>query len=136
MRLTKRVTNWSCICCFLHVFKPVEHVLACARVIARIQWRRLTLDSRFTSCNFMLHKIMWGIYLRGYVVVMTTAQLYSTKPELRFCVGSNPAGGVLEIRDGEDLWQWFWLEIRLNTNRQSTIPQKQLIIIIIIQIIP
>ena len=32
-----------------------------------------------------------------------TAQLHSTKPELRFCVGSNPARGVSEIRDGEDL---------------------------------
>ena len=37
------------------------------------------------------------------VVVITTAQLHSRKPELRFCAGSNPARGVLEIRDGEDL---------------------------------
>ena len=37
------------------------------------------------------------------VVVITTEQLHSTKPELRFCAGSNPARGVLEIRDGEDL---------------------------------
>ena len=36
-------------------------------------------------------------------VVITTAQLYSTKSELRFCAGSNPASGVSEIRDGEDL---------------------------------
>ena len=33
-----------------------------------------------------------------------------------------------EIRDGEDLWQWSWLEIRLNTFLRSTIPQKQFII--------
>ena len=40
----------------------------------------------------------------GYdVVVITAAQLHSTKPELRFCAGSNPAHGVSEIRDGEDL---------------------------------
>ena len=37
------------------------------------------------------------------VVVITTAQLHSTKPELRFCVGSYPACSMLEIRDGEDL---------------------------------
>ena len=37
------------------------------------------------------------------VVVIITAQLYSTKLELRFCTGSNSARGVLEIRDGEDL---------------------------------
>ena len=49
-------------------------------------------------------------------VVITTAQLHSTKPEL----------------DGEDLWQWSRLEIRLNTFRRSTIPQKQFIIIIFI----
>ena len=41
-------------------------------------------------------------YCRG-VVVITTAQLHSTKPDLRFCAGSNPPRGVSEIRDGEDL---------------------------------
>ena len=37
------------------------------------------------------------------VVVITTAQPHSTKPELRLSAGSNPARGVSEIRDGEDL---------------------------------
>ena len=46
-----------------------------------------------------LIQTMW----RRGVVVITTAQLHSTKPELRFCAGSNPARGVSEIRDGEDL---------------------------------
>ena len=32
------------------------------------------------------------------VLAITTAQLYSTKPELGFCAGSNPAHGVSEIR--------------------------------------
>ena len=40
---------------------------------------------------------------RHGVVVITTAQLHSTKPELRFHAGLNPARGVSEIRDGEDL---------------------------------
>ena len=35
-------------------------------------------------------------------MVIITAQLHSTKPELRFRAGSNPAGGVSEICDGED----------------------------------
>ena len=65
-------------------------------------------------------------------MVITTAQLHSTKPELRFCAGSNPARGVSEIRDGEDLWQWSRLEIRLNAFRRSAIPQNQFITIIII----
>ena len=66
--------------------------------------------------------------MRRGVVVITTAQLYSTKPELTFCAGSNPARGVSEIRDGEDLWQWSRLEIKLNAFRRSTILQKQFII--------
>ena len=37
-------------------------------------------------------------------MVITTGQLYSTKPEFRFCAGSNPICGVWEIRDGESLW--------------------------------
>ena len=31
-------------------------------------------------------------------------ELYSTKLELRFWAGSNPARGVSEIRNGKDLW--------------------------------
>ena len=44
-----------------------------------------------------------GKMLRHGVVVITTAQLHSTKPELRFYAGSNPAYSVPEICDGEDL---------------------------------
>ena len=62
----------------------------------------------------------YSLWRRG-VTVITTAQLHSTKPELRFCAGSNPACSVSEIRDGEDLWQWSRLEIRLNAFRRSTI---------------
>ena len=64
-------------------------------------------------------------------MVITTAQLHLTKPELRLCAGSNPACGVSEIHDVEDLWKWSLLEIRLNAYRRSTIPQKQFTIIII-----
>ena len=63
-------------------------------------------------------------------VIIFTAQLHSTKPELWFCAGSNPAHGVSEIHEDEDLWQWSRLEIRLKAFRRSTIPQKQFIIII------
>ena len=42
------------------------------------------------------------IQWRRRVVVITTAQLHLTKPELRFCAGSNPAC-VSEIRNGENL---------------------------------
>ena len=40
---------------------------------------------------------------------------------------SSPARSVSEIRDGEYLRQWYRLEIRLNTFRQSTISQKKTI---------
>ena len=47
-----------------------------------------------------MHHLQWW---RCGVVVITDAQLHSTKPELRLSAGSNPAQGVSEIRDGEDL---------------------------------
>ena len=40
---------------------------------------------------------------RRGVVVTTSAQVHSNKPELRFCAGSSPAHGEWEIRDGEHL---------------------------------
>ena len=42
---------------------------------------------------------MW----RCGVVVITTAQPHSTKPEIRFCVGSNPVPDISETGDDEDL---------------------------------
>ena len=43
------------------------------------------------------------ISLHRGVVDITTAKLHSTKCELRFWAGSNPARGVSEICNGEDL---------------------------------
>ena len=37
------------------------------------------------------------------VVVITTEELHSAIPELRFCAGSSPAHDVFKIHDGEDL---------------------------------
>ena len=87
--------------------------------------------SFFINSCYFLPSYLWH---RG-VVVTTTAQLHSTKPELRICAGSTPTRGVSKIRDGEDLWKWSRLELRLNAFRRSTIIQKQFIIIIIIIII-
>ena len=36
-------------------------------------------------------------------VVVIAAQLHSTKPEIMFGAGPDPARGVSEIRNGEDL---------------------------------
>ena len=48
-------------------------------------------------------KILFHFMWRRGVVVITTAQLHSTKLELRFHTGSNPACSVSEIHIGEDL---------------------------------
>ena len=67
-----------------------------------------------------LHSLSNMICSYRSVVVIITAQLYSTKPEFKFCAGSYPAHGVSEIRDGEDLWQWSPLEIRLNALKNNS----------------
>ena len=41
--------------------------------------------------------------MRCGVVVISTVQLHSSKPELRFCAGSYPARGTSEIGNGQDL---------------------------------
>ena len=46
-----------------------------------------------------IYKMLW----RHDLVAITTAQLHSTNPELRFFTGSSPARGVSEIRNGDDL---------------------------------
>ena len=58
-------------------------------------------------------------------------ELIHNIPKLRFCAGPNPAWGMSEIHDDENLCQWSGLEIRLNAFRRPTIPRKQFIIIII-----
>ena len=96
---------------------------------------------KWTTFQVRIEKSTWFLTYkyrskrRRGVVVIAPAQLHSTKPELRFCAGPIPALCVSEIRDGEDLWQWSRLEMRLNAFLRSTIPKEQFIIIIIIIII-
>ena len=49
------------------------------------------------------------------VVIIATAQLQSTEPDPRFCLGSNPTQGVQEICDGENLGQGSWVGITLKS---------------------
>ena len=69
------------------------------------------------------------------VVIITTAQLHSTKPELRFCAGSKPC--LWRVGDS-----WWWGSLTMVPARNkakrfssATIPQKQFFIIIITIII-
>ena len=107
---------------FINVtFLSLIHVaLMRKRLIGSVLWRHVVVVAPWCSV------VLW---CRG-VVIITTTQLHSTKPE--FCAGSNPARSLSEIRDGKDLWQWSRLEARPNAFRRSTIPQKQFIIITII----
>ena len=98
----------NCICIYSH--KPIYECLCAYLYFCIYTWRR-------------------------GVMLITTTQLYSSKLELRFCAGSNSVSDVSEIRDGEDLWKRYQLEIRLNAFRRWTIPQKKFIITIIIIII-
>ena len=106
----------------------------------RLTQTLINISPKWNEKIYLFHKrivqaslfMWWYLHLhlwRRGVVIITTAQLHSTKPEPRFCAGSNPPRGVSEIHDGDDLWQWSWLEISLNAFRRSTIPQKQFIII-------
>ena len=45
----------------------------------------------------------WNPLMKYMPLFITTAQLHSIKPEIRFCTDSNPACGASEICDGEDL---------------------------------
>lgn len=56
------------------------------------------------------------------VVIIATAQLHSTQPKLWFCLDSNLACSVSEIRDDKDLEQLPRLEIRLNVFCRSATP--------------
>ena len=60
-------------------------------------------------------------------MVITTSQLRSAKSNLKFCAGSTTACNMSEICNGENLWQWCQLEIRLHAFHWSTNPQKQFI---------
>ena len=60
-------------------------------------------DLQSKSFDWFLYDGNFCVLWRRGRVVIATAQFHSTKPELRFYAGSNPARGVSEIRDGEDL---------------------------------
>ena len=81
-----------------HFFKRLIFLLEMCRII--IHWKKRILQlCLICSLDILMEYI-------GSVMVLTTAQYHSTKPELRFCTGSNPARGGSEICNDEVLWQW------------------------------
>ena len=68
------------------------------------------LSEFIRACKFLLSIIavigrlsFFNFNMHCGAVVITTAQLHSTKPEIRLCASSNPACGLSEIHNGEDL---------------------------------
>ena len=57
----------------------------------------------FSAMNCPFVVIVATVIVATGAVVITTAQLHSAKPKLRFCAGLIPYRGVSEIRDGDDL---------------------------------
>ena len=64
--------------------------------------QRTLSRSNMQNCALKIQEDIGSHFLCGGLVI-TIAQLYSTKPELRFCASSNPACGVSEIRNSKDL---------------------------------
>ena len=79
----------------------MRHILQ-SRVTFITKWARYYKVEQLLQSMALQKENQRNEWRRG-VVVITTAQLHSTKPELRLCASSNPARGVSQIRDGEDL---------------------------------
>ena len=79
----------------------MRHILQ-SRVTFITKWARYYKVEQLLQSMALQKENQRNEWRRG-VVVITTAQLHSTKPELRLCASSNSARGVSEIRDGEDL---------------------------------
>ena len=90
-----------------------------------MSWNLLTTFLLYHSCLL----ILYFVYCVALWLWLLDDFWNSAKSKLHFCAGSNLCG-MSEIHDGEDMWQWFQLEIRLNIFCQSTILQRQFIITI------
>ena len=109
LNLTWTIISWN----------SSQKTLLCAWIVLIIYYYSLYMSFICYICT-----LLYFSCVVPWVVVITTTQFYSTKPELRLCGGLNLALGASEIHDCEEVWQWSPLEIRLNTFCWSTIPQK------------
>ena len=85
---------------FLHILIIVKIYSSYTAFKFLFQQKRITVDVQFQQVfPAYYQQLLW----HHGVVFITTAELHSTKPELRFCAGSNPACGMSEIYGGENL---------------------------------
>ena len=155
--MARQITNWNCQTVNIETYIISKSFKR--KTLTLFHMNICSLTKNFDDFNILLNEInvnfdilaikssinlhvdnysilsWWNTIIITYHMVITIAQLHSTKPQLKCSTGSNPVNSVSEICDGEDLWEWSRLEIRLNASRRSTLPQKQFIVIIIIIII-
>ena len=73
------------------------------RIVNKVTYLYLSIYRSIYLCIYIYIYIFNILPYRRGAVVIITAQLHSTKPELSFCARSNPARGMSEIQDVEDL---------------------------------
>ena len=73
------------------------------KLIKIIEFRCLRANKTVGCSEYSITFAQLKSRVRRGVVVITIAQLNSTKPGLRFYAGSKPTLGEMEIHDGEDL---------------------------------
>ena len=73
------------------------------KLIKIIEFRCLRANKTVGCSEYSITFAQLKSRVRRGVVVITIAQLNSTKPRLRFYTCSKPTLGVMEIRNGEDL---------------------------------
>ena len=78
----------------IEVFLASTKLVLTNLTMLKIRYVKLVLYSNIYIMNW--EKILWHCG----VVAIATAQLYSTKPELKICASSKPTQGVSEILDG------------------------------------
>ena len=86
----------------------------------------------FHYISFCFNRIIHCFIICGAVVEWLSLRYNFIQQSLiKFFIGSNAVRGVSDICGDKNLCQLSWLEIRLGVFYQSTIPQKQFIIIFI-----
>ena len=60
-------------------------------------------------------------------MIITAVYLHPKKSELRLSTGINPTRSIFEICNNENLWQWSWLDLRLNAFSWLTTPSNNFI---------
>ena len=118
----------SCTCHKQHekflIFIAVIFISATNIVNNTMYWRDNYPWKKRSYCKFSGTSIFLVEFFLP-VVVSNTVQLYSAKPEIKYCGGWNGTHGVSVVCEGERLRKLFRLDIRYDAFSPSTISRKQ-----------